>query len=228
MNLVRASALVAWALFFAWLWLSGAADRYVGPRTAWVVPFGILLLGAAAVLACLAATSRSDRARPRDVIGLAVLLTPMLALVAVPEPDLGALAVNQRSGPGGVPALGSAPPPRSPSGPLSVVDLQEASRSAEYALRRGVRDGRRVELLGFVSRAASGAGGDFDLARFSIFCCAADAVPYVARIRGAAGAAAPRVDAWVRVRGIVRREGDRFVVVAERVTTDRAPENPYL
>jgi len=225
---VRGLALAAWAGFFAWLWLSGSADRYVGPRTAWVVPFGALLLAAAAGLAALAARGARRRPGGREVLGLLVLLAPMLALLAVPEPDLGALAVSRKSGPGGVPALGSAPPPRSPTGPLSVVDLQEASRSAVYAQRRGVRDGRRVELLGFVSRAPGRAGGDFDLAHFSIFCCAADAVPYVARIRPAGALPAVRVDAWLRVRGTVRRDGDGFVVVPERVTAGRAPENPYL
>jgi len=193
-----------------------------------VVPFGAVVLVGAAILAGLAARGAPRRAGARETAGLLILLSPMLALLAVPSPDLGALAVSRKSGPGGVPALGSAPPPRSPTGPLSVVDLQEASRSAEYAQRRGVRDGRRVELLGFVSRAPDRAGGAFDLARFSIFCCAADAVPYVARIRGASAGVAPREDDWLRVRGTVVREGDGFVVVADRVTPERAPANPYL
>jgi len=227
MSALRAIALVVWAAFFFWLWLSGAADRYVGPRTAWVVPFGAFTLTVTAVLASLAAAQGAPRRlRTREAAGFLVLLAPMLALVAVPEPDLGALAVNQKSGPGGVPALGSAPPPRSPTGPLTVVDLQEASRSDAYALRRGVRDGRRVEVLGFVSRAADRPGGEFQLARFSIFCCAADAVPYVVRVRGRG--AAPERDAWVRVRGTVRREAGGLVLVAEQVTPARPPANPYL
>ncbi len=35
---IRGVSLLAWAGFFDWLWLSGRAGDYVGPRTAWVVP----------------------------------------------------------------------------------------------------------------------------------------------------------------------------------------------
>ena len=49
-RIVRGTALLAWAAFFDWLWLSGRSGDYVGPRTAWVVPFGGIVLTVATLL----------------------------------------------------------------------------------------------------------------------------------------------------------------------------------
>ena len=42
----RTLVLAAWAALFAVLWAADEGQRYLGPRTQWVIPFGALALGA--------------------------------------------------------------------------------------------------------------------------------------------------------------------------------------
>jgi uncharacterized repeat protein (TIGR03943 family) len=93
----RAVALLAWAAFFDWLWLSGEWTRYVGPRTSWVVPFGAIALTVAAVgyLATVRSPT-SARLGVRELAALAVLVAPILLVSVVPSPSLGSYAVERK------------------------------------------------------------------------------------------------------------------------------------
>ncbi len=75
-RLVRGLALLAWAGFFDWLWLSGRAGDYVGPRTAWVVPFGgiVLTITALLYLRGVRAGERSRAPSLLESLGLLALL----------------------------------------------------------------------------------------------------------------------------------------------------------
>jgi uncharacterized repeat protein (TIGR03943 family) len=220
----RALALVLWAAFFDWLWLSGEWVRFVGPRTAWIVPFGALLLTLVA-LAYLATSRRgvSDPTLPsaREVGGLLALVAPVIALFVVPGANLGSLAVARKGERTAPP-----PPPASRHAPPTLFDVSYASKDAVFARQRGIVPGRAVRLTGLVSD--SGRGG-FDLARFVTTCCAADAVPYRIRVVLArAGAAQPRDDRWVEVAGRLDRPASgEFRVRADQVRNVRKPDNPY-
>ena len=220
-HLARTVVLVTWAAFFDWLWLSGASGRFVGPRTAWVVLFGAATLTAVAALHLAMSRRAPARERPvtvRELGGLLALVAPVLALLAVPGANLGALAVARK----GDQAAYRQPPRRAANAPIDVFDVAYAGRDATFAAERGIAPGRRVVLTGL----ASGAGSDgFDLARFVTTCCAADAVPYRVRILGTAKV---EDDRWYRVTGRLERPGHGdFRVRGTRLAQIPTPADPY-
>jgi uncharacterized repeat protein (TIGR03943 family) len=81
-----------------------------------------------------------------------------------------------------------------------------------------------VQLTGFVAgREADG----FELARYQIACCAADAAPVVVVVRGTSGEP-PGRDQWVTVTGTYRPGGGDFVeIVATSVVQIPTPDDPY-
>lgn len=212
---VRAGAVALWAIAFGALWLSGAADRLVGPRTAWIVPVGAVALAVVAVALAPAVLRPPFRPAPRgEVLGAVLFVLPVLAITAVPDAQLGALAAQQRADAGA--ALVVPDEPR--EGPLDLLDVALARQDDEYAFSRGVRAGEPVTLTGFVSdRDDEG----FEVTRFRILCCAADAVPFAARV---VGAPAPPRDQWVEVRG---RVTPGLAVRAAAVREIERPSDPY-
>ena len=225
----RAVVLTAWAGFFVWLWVTGEVSRYLGPRTYWVVPFGALALGAAVVaqLGTLRRRGAPSSVSAREAAGLVLMLVPILAVVVVPRPGLGALAASKKATSQGAIALGSlAAPAPEPGQEISFVDLHFASQSQEYADKAGIGEGTEVELLGFVTQGRNQPEGTFGLTRFYVSCCAADAVPYSATVVAQEGM--PAVDTWLEVAGSLTRRGGRYVVVPDTVTERSEPEDPYL
>jgi uncharacterized repeat protein (TIGR03943 family) len=169
------------------------------------------------------ATSRRAPAgeRPltvRELGGLLALVAPVLALVAVPGANLGALAVERK----GDQAAYRPPPRHAANAPIDLFDVAYASRDATFAAERGIAPGRRVVLTGL----ASGIGSaGFDLARFVTTCCAADAVPYRVKVVRAANV---HTDRWYRVTGRLERPGrGDFRVRATRLAPIPTPADPY-
>jgi uncharacterized repeat protein (TIGR03943 family) len=223
-RIVRGVALLAWAGFFDWLWLSGRAGDYVGPRTAWVVPFGGIVLTLAALLH-LRAVRRSEHARAPSLtesLGLLALLAPLLLVAAAPSSSLGALAVERKRSTGdqlaAVDRLGE-------RATLSLYDIAVASSSVEYAREHGVETGVRVDIDGLVSTTPE--GGTFELSRFLASCCAADAMPYSIRVEPPPGAPEPKLSDWHRVAGTLEQRAEGFVLVAETMKKIDRPPNPY-
>lgn len=208
--LPRACAIAAWAAFFVFLWVSGDAQRYVGSRTAWVVPFGAVVLSLAA-LTQLAFALRGGEASSwparREVAGLLGLLAPILLIAVIPAPSLGSLAVGKKQVSRALPIADDV----SAEKPLTLFDIAAAARTPQYAAERGVTPGRTVEVLGLVSERRD--DGTFQLARFVASCCAADAIPYTVEIN-APGLEAPEQDKWVRAKGRIAKQGDALGVEA--------------
>jgi uncharacterized repeat protein (TIGR03943 family) len=223
-RLVRGAALLAWAAFFDWLWLSGRAGDYVGPRTAWVVPFGGIVLTVAALLylrgAWRAAGARTPTAG--DLLGLVALLAPLLLVVAAPSSSLGALAVDRKRSTGDQVA---AVDRLDATADLTLYDVAAANASARYARDRDIRAGLRVDFDGLVSDKVK--NGTFELSRFLASCCAADAMPYSIRVEPPGGEFDHDLSQWLRVAGTLRRVGGSLVVVAEWVEPIARPANPY-
>lgn len=229
MSLVpRTMVLGLWAGFLAWLWIANEISRYLGPRTYWVVPFGALVLGAAAVAHVIVLVGRRDGAGAKtsigDTVGLVVLLIPLVAVIAIPEPSLGALAASRKSAGTGVGALGSFAPAPDPEGEVEFIDIHFASQSEDYAARAGIVEGTEVDLTGFVTHRDAGAA-TFRLTRFYVSCCAADAIPYSVAVR----APGDQPDnQWLNVSGALIRDGEGYVLDAARIEPIEEPENPYL
>jgi putative membrane protein len=225
----RTFVLTAWTAFFAWLYFSGQMSRYLGPRTYWVVPFGAIALGLATLAHLF--TLRSERPRRPswgEIGGWIVLLVPMLAILAVPSPDLGALAASRKTQAGGI-AGGVAQPEAVAGVDIRFLEISYAEESEEYADAIGATDGKEVKLTGFVSEVDGGAEGTFGLARFYVSCCAADAIPYTVAVDPSqAGPGTYERDTWLDVTGSLERREENLVVVADSIEETEEPENPYL
>jgi uncharacterized repeat protein (TIGR03943 family) len=224
-KLVRGGGLLAWAAFFDWLWLSGRAGDYVGPRTAWVVPFGGIVLTVAAVLYLRGAVRRGPAPRPAsagEVIGLVALLAPLLLIAAAPSSSLGALAVDRKRSTGDQVAAVNR---LKTTADLSLYDIAGANASTEYARDHDIRAGVRVDINGLVSGELE--EGTFELSRFLASCCAADAMPFSIRVQPPADAPKLELSQWLQVAGTLQSIGGSLVVLAERMEPIDRPANPY-
>ncbi|MBO0840554.1 MAG: TIGR03943 family protein, partial [Sciscionella sp.] len=123
-----------------------------------------------------------------------LLLVPVLAMLLVLPPPLGADSVlaDARLA-GGPPRDRSAFPPL-PAG--AVVPLSMSDVVSRAAWDGGSLDHRVVRLRGFAVRA----GGSIELARLVITCCAADATPMAVRLTGGRSVAD---GAWFEVTGTI-------------------------
>ena len=228
-RVARAAVLVIWTAFFAWLLVTGEVHRYIGLRTMWVVEFGTATLAIATVaqLASLRSPGTAPPLRAREVGGHVLLLCPILVVLMIPAPSLGALAASTKAT-GGI-LSSDALVPSAPQGgeDVSFVDIHFASASEAYAAQAGIGDGYRVELTGFVTHSDEAPNGGFALTRFFISCCAADAIPYSVGVDpGSSGSFAD--DTWLKVSGALYRENNEYVLRAESITPVPEPKDPYI
>ena len=210
-------------------------DTYLRYVRSELGPF-LLVAGLAVVALGFATLIRALRATPTEVhgdgdlehhhehgIGVGwLLLAPIAALLLVAPPTLGAFGVGRAANVKIRAGKGVFRPLDPTSGPVSMPLLEYGQRSFE---RNGASfRGAPVELTGFVAEAEA---GGFQLARYQIACCAADASPIVVKVEGTTGDR-PVVDGWVTVTGNFRPpEGDLPRVSATSVAEIPAPRDPY-
>jgi uncharacterized repeat protein (TIGR03943 family) len=145
-------------------------------------------------------------------------------VIAVPEPDLGALAAGRKTS--GIGSLSSSiPQPAAEPGQIGFSDIFYASESSEYATAVGIVDGTPVDLTGFVTHPKRGPEGTFSLTRFYVSCCAADAIPYSVAIDAAED---HDDDTWLRIEGVLRERAGDFLVEPSNIKEVGSPKNPYL
>jgi putative membrane protein len=215
-------AIGAWAGLFWFLMAAGRTSLYLSSRTAWLVPLG-------AVLASAGALGRLASARVRDpeplgsretwMIGIMVL--PVVLLLTLPPATLDSYAVSQRSNSTGI---GSSA--RIVSGPIDLVDVAAARAVADAQAALKARAGERVTIEGFVTE-EPGEADRFQLTRFVITCCVADAtISYVTVVDAPPGTFT--TDEWVRVVGPIYPLGSDILVQAESIEQIEQPEEPYL
>jgi putative membrane protein len=223
-RIARGGVLVLWAGFFLVLWTTGTSDRYLGSRTQWVVPFGAVVLTLATMLYAYG-YARTRRHGPAltlsEASSLFALLIPLAAVLLVPHAALGSFAASRKGG--GAHLLSVRQPAPAKSSDTSFLDIRIAEGDATFAAQAGIRTGLGVRLLGFVS--GDGPSGTFELSRFYIACCVADAQPVGVPV--AAGRSFKR-DTWLDVTGTLERRGRRFVVRAQRIEHASQPSQPYL
>jgi uncharacterized repeat protein (TIGR03943 family) len=224
----RLAVLAAWTFVFALVWLTGAADQFLGSRTEWVAPFGAISL--ALVTVAYALSLRVSRARVEltgaEATTLVVMLVPLGALLLVPNATLGSFAASQKANDAYF--LRAAPPPPATPADVSFLDIRVAEGDRQFAAEAGIEPGLRVRLTGIVIGSKT-RGATFELARFYVGCCVADAFPVgVPVAAGRLGRAAPEKDTWLQVTGKLRRRGGHFVVDADGIRRVAQPEHPYL
>jgi uncharacterized repeat protein (TIGR03943 family) len=226
---VRAIGLVAWGALFGWLWLTGESVRYLGPRTQWVVPVGAVGLTLAAA-GYLRATrdAPSSRVRPLELLGLAALVAPILAAATLAHAQLGSLAASNKLSSRGIDPSALALLASKDAHEIGFLQLNAAGRDADLSRALGLSPGAPVRLLGFVSSEPR-PGGRFELSRFYITCCVADAVPVgVHVLKGAVADLKIHRNDWLDVTGTLSRGNREWVIHAVRLRAVHAPSNPYL
>jgi uncharacterized membrane protein YcgQ (UPF0703/DUF1980 family) len=170
-RIARGGVLGLWALFFVVLWATGTSDRFLGPRTQWIVPFGAVVL-TLATLAYAYGYVRSRRSGPsltlREAASLFALLVPLAAVSLVPHAALGSYAASRK---GGISFAFVRPHAPAKPSQASFLDIRIAEGDRGFAAAAGIRLGLRVRLLGFVVGSKDVPRGTFQLARFYIACC---------------------------------------------------------
>ena len=209
------------------LTLTGTYSRYVrvgmGPWLA-VAGIAIFLLGLATLLRTLRRSSAADadaHGHESDGVGW-LLLAPIAALLLVAPPTLGSYGIGRGATVdvrAGAPVFDDL---RAGAGPVPMTLLEFGQRAFE---RGGASfNGEEIELTGFVAQTED---GGFELARYQIACCAADATPVVVRVTGLFGNV-PERDAWVTVTGVFQPGGDPVPRLAATTIHAIAPPNdPY-
>ncbi len=158
-----------------------------------------------------------------------LLVAPLLVLILVAPPALGSYAASQRqpaaAGGGG----GSMPPVGRAVDGAVPMELSEFYYRAVFDERHSL-DGVRVRLLGFATPRHG--GGGYLLARFAMFCCAADAEVVEVAVRG--DSVQRPADQWLVVEGHLRAslatghgpDPDPSNATPELVADSVAPTNP--
>jgi uncharacterized repeat protein (TIGR03943 family) len=216
--------LAGWAGLFWFVIVAGRTALYLSSRTAWVAPLGAILLTAAAAGRLVSArTERPEHLGPRGTWGLALLVFPVVAVLALPPATLGSYAAARRS------AVGAGVGGRtlSASSEITLADVAAAmwSKEASAALTR--RAGSRVQFVGIVVRREGMPADEFLLTRFIVSCCVADALSVQVRVVGAPPGRFGE-ERWVQVTGTMYPLGRNIIVDASEIVEVPRPSHPYL
>lgn len=225
LRVASGAVLAAWAALFWFLLLSGRSSLYLSSRTDWVVPVGAILLtlGAVGRLAW-ARRPNPEPLGPREGLAMVLVVLPVVLVLALPPATLGSFAAGRRSGIGGAGFVSSED---LSTGRITLTQVAAALRSPEGMRALAERAGSTVSFVGFVDRNESMPADEFDLTRFLISCCVADALTVQVRVVGAPPGEL-RADQWVRVTGTLYPLGQDVLVQASTVERVPRPQDPYL
>lgn len=145
-----------------------------------------------------------------------LLVAPLLALLLIAPPPLGAFAAGRQSTRPPVTTQTSYPP--LPAAEEGAIPL----RMTEYVFRAlydedKSLEGERIRLVGFVTPAEDGEG--YLLTRFTLNCCAADATAVSVRVLGDPVPREP--DTWLEVEGY-------WEPAPAQAVGEALPESPHL
>jgi uncharacterized repeat protein (TIGR03943 family) len=219
-----ALVLAGWAALFWFLLLSGRSALYLGTRTRWLVPLGAVILSVAALGRLVGAKTNKPEGGKLSGGRIVMLLMPLVIVVALPPASLSSYALARRSSLIGSGFAGSA---SSHSGPVTLGDVALGLASPAAMRSLVARAGSQVSFVGLVSRAPSDPADEFELTRFVITCCVADALSVQVRVVDAPpGRFEP--DEWVGVTGRLYPLRSEVLVAASSVKPVARPEHPYL
>ena len=149
------------------------------------------------------------------------MLVPVLAVLAVPNAQLGASAAERRAvDPSAAARLAASNDNLGPG--LSYAYIM----AAQDRPQPGVQPGTPVRLVGFVIRRPGTPDTMFQIARFFITCCVADATVLYATVDPPAEA--PPRNTWLDLSGTLARRNGQLIVQAEQLHKIAPPQHPYL
>ena len=185
----------------------------------------LLTLTAAGVVVA----ARSPRPEPmgrREAAGMALLLVPVVVLLALPPTTLGSFSAPRKSQYTGQ-AFTTLFGRFDATSEITLFTVAAAKHTEEGARFLAERAGEQVRFVGFVTREDAAPSDELILGRFVVTCCAADATVVQVRVVNAPpGVAAP--DDWVEVTGRIYPVGDEVIVDATSILPVDRPTRPYL
>jgi len=222
-----AVVLAGWAFLFWFLLLAGRVNLFLSTRTSWVVPMAaILLTVAAGAVLVTGRVSRPEPVRLAEALWIAVLIVPVVALVALPPTSLGSFSAAKRTQFSGS-AFSTVFGRFEADSQITLLMVAAAKHTPEGAALLAARAGEEVRLVGFVDRDENGPADEFRLTRYIVTCCAADAAVVQARVVNVMPDSAA-TDDWVEVTGRIYPVGPEVIIVASSVRQVRQPARPYL
>jgi uncharacterized repeat protein (TIGR03943 family) len=213
----------AWAVVFWFVLLTGRSQLYLSSRTAWLIPVGAVILSIVTLGRLF--SLRSAHPRPiskRDSLAFTVMVVPVVLIIALPPTALGSFAADRRS----TLAVGASAEEIA-TGPLTLVEIAGAQRSAETMAALVSRAGEEVSFVGFVTRRPGTPADEFVLTRFLVSCCVADAQSVQVRVVSAPPGRFEE-DEWVRATGKMYPLGQEVILVAGEIESVPRPKRPYL
>lgn len=238
-TMVKVAIFIGLGLFLVSRLWNGTLNFYTHPRfnslTA-VTALGLVLVGLAyARQQWLLHQTHGRSSNPADLSWLAMglLALPVLLGTAVPPRPLGATAFQNREIDIGMPSSVQAPSGSqlaiiATAGERNILDwLYLFQRSNDPA----TFNGEDVHLIGFVYRDSRFEADQFMVSRFTISCCAADAMP-VGLIVQWPEAETLFTDQWVEVKGTLQAssfaDSQIPMIIADEIVETAVPAQPYL
>jgi uncharacterized repeat protein (TIGR03943 family) len=229
--------LLAMAVYFVALILTGNLTNYINLRFAWLsyVAAGILLLlGLWSVWRLrtnqpIFATGSSTNSHiPLSWGAIGVLAIPLLLAVFVPSEPLGVEAI---SGGISIEPIGGASAEAGYSVPPEERNVLQWLREFNNAENPAELNGQPVDIIAFIYREPDMLETQFMAARFTMSCCVADAFAIGMPV-DAEDAVTLETGAWVRVRGTLQAgsfQGEQVpIIIPESIEPVEEPQNPYL
>jgi uncharacterized repeat protein (TIGR03943 family) len=248
----RTAALALWGGTLLWSYHTDTLILYIQPA------YHPLAVGAGVVLLALALTEllglitrhraadccqeEADRdhghEHARGRLPALVLILPLIINALVPSVGLTSYAVGKRTTDIDYSALATqmkadweAQLARSKQLSEEYPELTIAQLLGFASGNRDQAEGKKVSCIGFVYREKETAADRFQVVRFRMWCCAADAQPFHLLVTWPEALALP-ADQWVRVRGVIEfaeGEGGREPMLrADSVEGIKAPHNQYM
>jgi uncharacterized repeat protein (TIGR03943 family) len=230
----------SWAAFLLQLYRSPLLAQIQNPHFHLLTLIAALLLLAGTVLYPFLFDLSAASGRWRSaLLSFLIWLSPVVIFFSCPLTTFSANRFLQKSAPAlptppivtarVLPSTGLAGPPRPWNGvstdqvvALSVWDLVQAAQDPDS---KKELDGRRVEVIGQYVPESS---GQFQILRAMMLCCAADAQPIRAAVRGAS----PSVTKgdWIQVTGTIELvpPEQTLRIVSEKTEAIPAPSDLYL
>jgi uncharacterized repeat protein (TIGR03943 family) len=227
LRLVSACPALLVAVLIFKLWITGTLGYYVNVRTIWIVLFGALLFAGVGAAALRSAWRSNDGEHPWSWRTIAFVGVVLLG-IAVPAHPLSASSAQSSS-------LGS----------LALASHVSSGSDGDLfghwvSALAGHPDaswwaGKRVALVGFVSRGSGLPGHSFILGRYLVTCCVVDATMFGFPVQLPASQALPSQGAWIQVNGVFGRNywtdpsGEQYPIIQQaRVGPARVPSSSYL
>jgi uncharacterized repeat protein (TIGR03943 family) len=219
--LIRSLALGLWAAVLLRSSVDGRLDLLL--RATFhplVLVAGLVLLALALLQAVLGwrQPERNDRVGRRRDRRMALVTAAIAALVLAlpPAPSFADLAQQRPSDDTASDSLSFTLPPAQ----RTLTDWVRLLRSQPDPQ---LFNGDPVRISGFVLPVP---GQQPQIARLLVRCCLADATPVGLPVRWPAGGPAPRADQWLAIEGRMAAEGQRLVVVPQRIRPIPRPARP--